>query len=480
MQPTELQVPAEEEARRAADTTPNQDGQGSLQTGVENLNIKEAVHRRMPLFKMVADNRAADLESPAVTDSLRPVPGQHIPVRPPEAFLIQVTIQEICDNLPLFDVPLFKEWAREPETLKQRDKPSQWACLNAVTGLSILLKSLTGSYEKITLFPWAYMKNAYSVLPEVMLQRDGVCGVQAVLVMIMFMMRASGDARTAAMLLSIAVRGIHTGCLRSTDRGEDETKKRVFWSAYVLDADISLNCGTPPLIHDEDIDFPLPNQPIPRGIADQTSSGSLSTSVFAPRVELAAIQARIRKQLYSKNAFHLSDTELIQIVAQLASALDSWRTKVPVDIRPGQDAQPSDAAQLTPTLLLHLVFYNCVSMVHRAVRRHSKWRKESVTGSHTEQMSDSRIREQAAAKAVVQLLPSIRGKSTADVWYVSVPAQSSIELAANGSKAHVALYPIRSAVVPGCHPREPLQDGGMPEFRDDRNTGELLRGPGSR
>lgn len=372
--------------------------------------MKEAAHRRMPIFKMVTDSMATELKSPAFTDCLRPIPGQHTALKPADAFLMENTIQEICDDLPIFDVPSFKRWVREPDTLKQRAKPSQWASLNAVAGLSILVKSLSAPYRKVALFPWAFMKNAYSLLPEVILQGDGIWGVKAILAMVMFMMRASGDTRTAVMLLAVAVRVMHAGGLQ----GEDETRTRVFWSAYVLDAEISLNCGIPPLLHDEDIELALPFRSISRGIADD--SGSSSTSIFALRAELATIQARIRRELYSSKAFGLPDNELVRAATHLSSTLESWRSNVPVDIRPGQDGQPSESAQSTPAIMLHLTFHNCMSMVYWAISRHLEQSLESTAASNTKWISESRIRVQGAAKAVANLHPKMKGKSTVDAW----------------------------------------------------------------
>lgn len=416
---------AEEEASRPKDST--QSDAGALRTRVENLKIKDEVYKRMPIFKMVSDNMAEDFSSPAVTESLRRIPGQHIPVRQAEIFLIENTIQEICDDLPIFDVHSFKQWARDPQTLKQRDRPSQWACLNAVVGLSMLMKTLNRSYRKIAQFPWAYLKNAYSLLPEVMVQCGDIWGVQAVLIMAMFMLRASGDLRTAATFLSIAVRMMQTSGLHLADQGRhDETRARVVWSAYILDAEISLSCGLPPLLRDDDIDLRLPHQPLP-----DTSSESLSETVFPLRVQLATIQAHIRQQLYSAKAFRLSDGELTRVVAELALALDVWRSGIPVDIRPGEGHQLSDSVQATSVIMQHLVFYNCISMVHWAVHRQLTWGAESATPSHPE-ISASRRRVESAARAVVHLLPRIKTKSTADVWYASTLSCASSVAVANG------------------------------------------------
>ena len=393
-------------------------GAVALKTQVQNLEIIEEAHKRLPLFKMVTDNLAGDYDSPAVTESLRRVPGQHIPVRQAEAILVENTIREICDDLPIFDVPSFLEWVRRPETLKQRDVPSQWVCLNATIALTILTKTLNRSYSKIAKFAWAYLKNAYSAFPEMMIQGGDIWGVQAALVMATFMLRASSDTRAAAMFLSIAVRTMQTSGLQPSggDAGSGTTS-RVFWATYILDTEISLNCGIPPLLHDEDIDAPFPVEEDRSGLSKENlTSGSIGTAVFALRADLATIQARVRSQLYAAKAFRLSDDGLLQAVSQLASTLDTWRSNVPTDVQPGRHGQMSDAVLETPVIMLHLSYYNSVSMVHWAVHRHSKWSKGDATGIHREQMAASAIRVKTATKVVVQLLPRIKAKPLTDIW----------------------------------------------------------------
>lgn len=406
---TEEEPPAAEPASRDPDL---------LQARVENLDIIETAQKRLPPFKMATDDLADDHDSPTVAESLRRIPGLHIPVRQAQAILVENTIQEICDDLPLFYMPTFIKWLRRPESLERRHEASQWACLNATVALSLLIKTINRSYTKVAQFAWAYIKNAYAALPEMMTQGGDMWGVQAGIVMAVFMLRASGDTRAAAMLLSVAIRTMQTGALQSTRPDPyPGTRSRVFWAAYVLDTEISLNCGIPPILHDEDIDSPLPRQGVPRGTTgDDLSSGLSGTTVFALRAELATIQARIRKQLYAAKAYCLSDDELIQTVAHLASALDTWRSNVPTDVQPGRHGETSDSLLETPVIMLHLSYYNSVSMVHWAVRRHSEWAAGDASGLHQEQMAASAVRVKTATKVVVPLLPRIKSKPLTEVW----------------------------------------------------------------
>ena len=210
--------------------------------------------------------------------------------------------------------------------------------------------------------------------------------------------------------------------LQTNGRVSDDpaTSARLYWAAYVLDVEVSLACGIPRLIQDEDMDLPLPSPAVIEGNAEGDHSPPLASgsSVFALRAELATIQSRIRTQLYAARAFQSSDSALIDAVRGLASDLDTWRSSVPEDIQPGRHGQMSQSAMETPVIMLHLVYYNCVSMVHWAVHRHSEWGTGNAAASHQEQMEASGIRVRTAAKVVVQLLPRIRSKSVSDVWYV--------------------------------------------------------------
>ena len=89
---------------------------------------------------------------------------------------------------------------------------------------------------------------------------------------------------------------------------------------------------------------------------------------------------------------------------------------VPIDIQPGRDGQMSDAVIGAPVILLHVFYYNTVSMVHWAARRHAEWLTGDTTGLHREQMAGSAIRVKTAITDVLQLLPRIKSKPLTDIW----------------------------------------------------------------
>ncbi|SPO06380.1 uncharacterized protein DNG_09069 [Cephalotrichum gorgonifer] len=387
-------------------------------------DIVETAARKLPLFKMIADGLPKPFPAPGRPQSMTSIPGIHIHPRPSETFLVEKMVHELCSELPMFDIPSFLHWIRQTRTLKERGNPSGWTCLNASAAVGLLMRTLNTSYRDVSPHGWTFFKNAYATFPELLIRSNDLCGVQAVLLMAMFMMRASGDTRTAVTFLASGIRVMQTNCLRmARDDSELEIRNRVFWVAYVLDMEASLGYGIPPILHDEDTDLPLPLSEIPQNTGEtEPRPGSWNAAVFAYRAELATIQSRIRKRLYSAKAYSLSDDDLSETVVELGSALANWRSEVPQEIQPGRHGQTSTVVLETPVILLHLVYYNCTAMVHWAFRRHTKWKAAwqssdtDVSEARRNQMMMSATKYKMAAGVTIRVLPRIKGKALSDIW----------------------------------------------------------------
>lgn len=400
---------------------PASGGSTTLENDVEKLKIREEAERRFPLFKVVADSIAGEFKSKATGRSLTSIPGDHVPVRQAETWLVQNTVKTLCNEYPLFDIPALLEWVKDPATPKNRHKPAEWACLNALISVSLHIKTVNRSYKDVAPIAWAYFKNAYSALPEVMIQGNGVSRPQAVIALAMFLLRASGDTRTASMFLSVAVRAMQTN-LRPTGGPELEAWKNVFWVSYVLDAEMSMNCGVAPLHHDEDIDISLPQRNDISGISERECElGTYSPSVFPYLAQLGTIQSRIRRDLYSPKAFTIRDDDLIEVISGLGSELEEWRSKVPLNIQPGRHSAASEAELDTPVLMLHVVYYNALTMVHWAVKRHPDWRPRDtdIAGPREVQIIEFVAKFKTGFRLSLHILPRMKSKPLTDTWWAT-------------------------------------------------------------
>jgi hypothetical protein len=379
-----------------------------------------------PLFREVPD-RIAELQSSNVTGSFITVASS--PIRPGTAdlLLLEHALPAICKEFPLFSIREFLDEARNQgfASIDACGSASRWACINAAIALSIHAKTANPSFEKFSRFVWAYFKNAYAVFPELMLHGNGVDTLQA-LVLMALISRDSADARTTSLLLSTALRIYQTldlGLFRidsgqSSNPMASEYARRVLWTAFVLDAELSLYCGLSPALSAGDVDINLPSgggsyhdgeeEAIPTD--DKTG-----TSIFRPRADLALIHSTARTRLYSSEALNMPETELLGVVLALDQSLEDWIRKLPLEAQPG-----FVETTLEPhCVILHLTFHNLTSMVHWAARRHSTW--DVATKSPRERslsmMNLSRLKVRAAAQHTLQLLRQSPFEQFAQFWY---------------------------------------------------------------
>lgn len=115
----------------------------------------------------------------------------------------------------------------------------------------------------------------------------------ALLLMAVYSMRDS-QAPSVWYLSGVIIRlcvgmGLHRRLspMRVTSVYNGEMRKRVFWSAYIIDRMMALSLGRPPGISDDDIDIELPqNTSCVDTRVQRTSSGSTSMSSAIHHIKL--------------------------------------------------------------------------------------------------------------------------------------------------------------------------------------------------
>ncbi|KAF2119606.1 hypothetical protein BDV96DRAFT_629148 [Lophiotrema nucula] len=138
-----------------------------------------------------------------------------------------------------------------------------------------------------------------------------------------------------------------------------EMRKRVFWSAYALDRNISITLGRPCAIRDEDIDIglykPLPtintmwnlltvgDAPFPQNLKDDDltrvfiqydptqlpSPQPLDMSTFLHIIQLRQLQSRIQTLFYSADLSRINNDGVQYHRTLLRTELDTWITQAP-------------------------------------------------------------------------------------------------------------------------------------------------------
>lgn len=122
----------------------------------------------------------------------------------------------------------------------------------------------------------------------------------------------------------------------------NELRKRLFWSCYNLDRQVSIPLGRPFALSNREIDVPLSldvdeeaddisaleNEFANSNVAVRAKSNSLS--LFIQVIKLRMIESRIQEQVYRVDTIvQCSDAEIDAFVAELTH----WKSMIPLDVQ---------------------------------------------------------------------------------------------------------------------------------------------------
>lgn len=147
--------------------------------------------------------------------------------------------------------------------------------------------------------------------------------------------------------------------------------RELFWHCYILDKDIALRAGLPPVLTREYCDLTCSLQP-----AAASSSGAKErTRPLANERNLSIIKEKACWLLYSPAAFRVTDTQLLLNVRQLDDELEQWRLAILPIMRPRLTV-PSEQTLLAPAadfsqrmqyINLQLDYHYTLTAFHMAV-----------------------------------------------------------------------------------------------------------------
>ncbi len=236
--------------------------------------------------------------------------------------------------LPLFHAATLlqtvKNWYQNPHS---RD-PITWAVINVVLALAHHTSS-PGDWTPIGSTA-TYLNNVQSVLKEIIMRETNLVNVQVILgLAILFW--AAEDLEPALILIGTAIRLAHRLGLHTRKSSEQCSTtlalqmNRVFWIAYILDRDISLQLRLAPVQLDSDIDLDLPPLEATDDLAGFIFAvdGHTKINYFRARVELARIQGNVYDCVYSASAQNWSSEQKSQKATHIIQMLDDWSSRIP-------------------------------------------------------------------------------------------------------------------------------------------------------
>ncbi|KAH4899156.1 hypothetical protein HBI80_174760 [Parastagonospora nodorum] len=417
--------------------------------GIQWVNDKtgDDSFRDMISTAAVEDNKWISWRPDVFQDIFKRRVYKQLPPKHEALSLLKDYFENFNCMFPLFHEPTFMHLVDKHYSKDPYEGSGWWASLNVALAFAHRLRVMSNLVpaeedEKA----WQYLKNAMSVMVELTMRNTDLLSVQALLGIGLFLLGTPNPQPTyffiaTAMRLAHSI-GLHKkGANFNLNSAEVEQRKRVFWIAYMLDKDICLRSGRPPIQDDDDMNVELPSEYPADNIGNiPLADGKGTMNLFRLMCTFSVIQSNVYKGLYSVKASKQTDGELLNTIGELDRELEDWKDAIPLEFRPEHDIKASHTPLILQVAVLHLGYYNCLTTIHRMSVHHGYWTSRlsnfAIQGLNARPLNP-RVFMSAqlcvqAARASIHLLKYIPKGDLSCVWLIIYfPVTALVTLFAN-------------------------------------------------
>lgn len=210
--------------------------------------------------------------------------------------------------------------------------------------------------------------------------------------------------------------------------------RMLFWVCYVLDKDIAMRTGQPPILGDDFCDLTLPelyeeNQGLFLSFPDHELL-YLADAALVPRfpghLPLSILKEKVCRYLYSPSASQKSESELLRNVRELDDELESWRISLPPELRPvlvvPEASDPNSSWKLPKNMrriITCLDYHYLMTMIHRVSGRCRMGAEDEKVSWNSGFQSSLALSVEASRSTLFYLRGAVTGLPSETYWYVS-------------------------------------------------------------
>lgn len=300
--------------------------------------------------------------------------------------------------------------------------PSSWVLINAVLAFSYRGRAQSSTHESNDYWRMSlgHIKNALNVLVDLFLRNADLPAVQGLLGLALYF-QGTPNAQALFMLAASAMRlahsiGLHKNTTADFSQSEIEERRRTFWIAYILDADISMRVGRPPVQDMEDYSTPLPAESPHDGKGIISIDGT-SINFFRLLTQFAIIQRRVYRHLQTVVVTRQPKETALESAEACEKALLQWRYSFP-DILQPQNPFPSEPYAHLHVLRLYLAYHCCYASLRQLpLVSAAPTSRENLTNVDKD-ITALCLRSLASARSALRFLPHLRLLESSHKWNV--------------------------------------------------------------
>jgi hypothetical protein len=328
--------------------------------------------------------------------------------------------------MPLFEEAMFTRLMDKQFGWNPDESPSWWAALNVVLASAYrerAQKLPDGSDE------WqksmGHIRNAMNVVVEFFMRAADLLAVQAMLGLALLFQNTPNPQplfmfAAAAMRLAQSV-GLHRNQTFGLSPSQIEERRRTFWIAFILDADISHRTGRPPVQDTNDFDTPLPLESPHDGLGTVRSQG-VHINFFHFQARFAQIQQRVYSCLYTTSVQTKSIESFIADLKACEDMLLEWRSSFEKHYVPELAFANPPSYPLQHVLRLDFAYHCCYAKLYQLcilTRRSMPRVSHSMEGSPAlnDLIDKTLVNSLASARSAVKLINLVCAFGPSFAWY---------------------------------------------------------------
>ncbi|QRD92426.1 fungal-specific transcription factor domain-containing protein [Aspergillus flavus] len=372
-------------------------------------------------------------------------PGQRaFQTLPPKATTTQLVSEYFGSfnrAVPLFDEATFTRLVDKQFGWNPDENPSWWASLNVVLAISYrerAQKLPDGSEE------WqksmGHIRNALNVIVEFFMCSADLLAVQAMLGLAL-LFRSTPNPQPLFMFAAAAMRlsqsiGLHRNQTSGLSPSHVEERRRTFWIAFILDADISHRTGRPPVQDVNDFDTPLPSKFPHDGLGILDVHGA-HLDYFHLLARFALIQRGLYDRLYTANVQTKATRDLIQELKTSEEDLLGWRTSFAKHYNPQIAFSNASDYHLQHVLRLDFAYHCCYAKLYQLCILARRSMAQAAQGLEDfpaldKVINNILVRSLECARSAIQLIKHVGLFGPCFVWgVIYFPAAASMTLLSN-------------------------------------------------
>ncbi|KAE8167573.1 fungal-specific transcription factor domain-containing protein [Aspergillus tamarii] len=363
---------------------------------------------------------------------------------PPKAITLQLVGEYFGSFnrvIPLFDEATFTRLVDKQFGWNPDENPSWWASLNVVLASAYrerAQKLPDGSEE------WkksmGHIRNALNVVVEFFMRAADLLAVQAMLGLALLFQNTPNPQplfmfAAAAMRLSQSI-GLHRNQTLGLSPSHIEERRRTFWVAFILDADISHRTGRPPVQDVNDFDTPLPSKLPHDGLGILNFHG-VHLDYFHLLARFSLIQRRLYDRLYTASVQTKTARDLIRELRTSEKDLLEWRASFGKHYDSQMAFSNATDYHLQHILRLDFAYHCCYSKLYQLcilARRSMAHATQALEDfpALDKVINEILLRSLECARSAVHLIKHVSIFGPCFVWgVIYFPAAASMTLLSN-------------------------------------------------